>query len=119
VDKFLASYIETALWSSVDEAGTPLDNAKYADAELADETIKRFAEDCAKFESEATAILNAHDYVLGDFHVAHDFWLTRNGDGAGFWDDDYPEPIGTLLTDLAHSYGECNLYVGDDGKIYC
>jgi hypothetical protein len=55
---------------------------------------------------------------MSDFHVAHDFWLTRNHHGAGFWDGDYPEPLGKQLTELAHSYGECELYVGDDSKIY-
>lgn len=69
-------------------------------------------------EDQATAILNALDYCSGDFNVAHDFWLTRNHHGAGFWDGDYPEPIATQLTNLAHGFGECNLYVGDDGLIY-
>ena len=53
-----------------------------------------------------------------DGHIAHDFWLTRNRHGAGFWDGDYPEPEATQLTDLAHTFGECHLYVGDDNKLY-
>ncbi len=116
---FVRDYIQTALWSSTDNDGTPLDNSEHANKELAESTLVRFAADCEKFEDQSTAILNAADYCSGDFPVAHDFWLTRNRHGAGFWDGDYPEPIATQLTDLAHSFGECDLYIGDDGKIYC
>ena len=48
--------------------------------------------------------------------MAHDFWLTRNGHGTGFWDGDYPE-TGDRLTELAKKFGECNLYVTDDNEI--
>lgn len=118
---FVSSYIETALWSSMDSDGTPLDDSKYADAELASETVKRFETDCQRFQAEyAKLIAPLDDSVVRSFpdHIAHDFWLTRNHHGAGFWDGDYPEPVATELTNLAHSFGECDLYIGDDGKIY-
>jgi len=50
--------------------------------------------------------------------AGHDYWLTRNGHGAGFWDGDWPEPYAAQLDDSAHAYGTVELYVGDDGKIY-
>lgn len=112
---FLASYIETALWSSTDDAGIPLDDSKFSDVELAPETIERMTADCERFIKESASILDANTAL---YPVAHDFWLTRNHHGAGFWDGDYPEAIGKALTDLAHSFGECDLYIGDDGKIY-
>ena len=124
MDKFLASYIETALWSSTHD-GEPLDGL---DAELANETYRKMAVDCAEFETAIEPLISALDGSVqrsipqsncGGDRIAHDFWLTRNHHGAGFWDGDYPEPIATQLTDLAHSFGECDLYVGDDGKIYC
>lgn len=118
---FVRSYIETALWSSTDEFGIPLDNEKYADAELSEETIGVFIKDCERFEAEYVKAINALDYVSGDFAwhpIAHDFWLTRNGHGAGFWDGDYPKEVGIALTRLAKSFGECELYVGDDGKVF-
>lgn len=123
MNTFLASYIETALWSSTDDQGIPLDNSKYADTELAPETLKRFETDCTRFQTEyAKVISGLDDSVLRSFppdsHIPHDFWLTRNHHGAGFWDGDYPEPIATQLTDLAHSFGECDLYIGDDNKIH-
>jgi hypothetical protein len=121
---FVRSYIETALWSSTDDTGTPLDSAEHSGTELAESTIQRFIADCEKFETESDPIINSvTEYhaasLLSRQPIAHDFWLTRNRHGAGFWDGDYPEPIATQLTDLAHSFGECDLYIGDDGKIYC
>ena len=50
--------------------------------------------------------------------AGHDFWLTRNGHGAGYWDRGLGE-VGDALTTAAEVYGSCDLYVGDDGKIYC
>ena len=54
--------------------------------------------------------------------VAHDFWLTRNGHGAGFWDRTYNNDVdgkkGDKLTKIAEKFGGSTLYVGDDGKIY-
>lgn len=53
-------------------------------------------------------------------HIMHDFWLTRNGHGAGFWEPgDYGwSDLGDKLTEFTKHYGEVNLYVGDDGTIY-
>ncbi|GAA3632936.1 hypothetical protein [Microlunatus ginsengisoli] len=50
--------------------------------------------------------------------VAHDFWLTRNRHGAGFWDRGYGED-GDTLTEAAHAYGGVDLYIGEDGRIHC
>jgi hypothetical protein len=124
-DAFELSYVETMCWSSTDDAGTNFDASDYADTEFANETIARIKEDCAKFRVLSDAAFqsfneSSDDYPLNpaQYHIAHDFWLTRNHHGAGFWDGDYPEPLATTLTNLAHSFGEQNLYVGDDGKFY-
>lgn len=69
-------------------------------------------------ESFATKVLK----VFGDFEfsskIGHDFWLTRNGHGSGFFDGDYDDDIGEALTDIAQSFGEAYLYLGDDDKLY-
>lgn len=39
----------------------------------------------------------------------HDFALTRNGHGAGFWDRGYGT-AGDILTERAKSYGEANIF---------
>ena len=125
---FEKSYIETAVWSSMDEHGNPLDGSEYSDVEFAPAAIESIQADCRKFIAtskplldEAKRTLDAsvlNSVNLSDNRVAHDFWLTRNHHGAGFWDGDYPEPLATQLTDLAHSFGECDIYSGDDGQFH-
>jgi hypothetical protein len=123
---FCRAYLITALWSSTDENGDPLDD-KYGLDDLAPATIKQAIADCADFENAqaetlAAAIATGKVKCGPDFdaygRAGHDFWLTRNGHGAGFWDGDWPKPYGRILTDAAHVYGSVDLYVGDDGLIY-
>jgi hypothetical protein len=113
LDTFTRAYIEAALWSSLDDKDRPMD-ANYSASDLADETLAQFKTDCAKFQAEQAGLIVAREERAG-----HDFWLTRNGHGAGFWDGDWPESEDKILTDAAHAFGSCELYVGDDGKIYC
>jgi hypothetical protein len=116
LDIFLKSYIEAALWSSIDpETEAHLDDLVDED-DLALEAMNEMREDCVSFLSNEI-VQEAID-LRGAEYVAHDFWLTRNGHGAGFWDGDYPEPLGTQLTELSQAYGEAYLYLGDDGQVY-
>lgn len=86
----------------------------YSLDDLSPEFKRKSIEDCINFYNE-----NADDIATGDDERAgHDFWLTREGHGAGFWDGDWDDEIGSRLTDAAHQYGEVYIYVGDDGKIY-
>lgn len=48
--------------------------------------------------------------------AGHDFALTRNGHGAGFWDRGLGL-VGDALTSIAKPYGERNLYVSTDGEV--
>jgi hypothetical protein len=114
--KFEQSYIECALWSSMDnkdeQGGEPLD-ANYSMEDFAEETLQKIRLDCAKFWKASGDLLdNVSDEMAG-----HDFWLTRNRHGAGFWDRGLGE-TGERLTKVAHSFGEVDLYIGDNGKIY-
>ena len=118
MDTFTSAYCECALWSSTDDKGTSLDAAGYADTELAEETVAKFKADCERFQAENAELLARASEHQSTDRQGHDFWLTRNGHGAGFWDGDYPKELGDKLTEIAHGYGECNLYVGDDGKIH-
>ena len=45
--------------------------------------------------------------------LAHDWILTRNGHGAGFWDGDWIEPIASHLTNLAKQSGEISVFLCD------
>jgi len=116
---FLLAYVEAALWSSTDDNEDPLDG-NYGIEDIDPGTMRRMRADCAKFLRENEDDINAgslDDSVDDDEKAGHDFWLTRCGHGAGFWDGDWPSPADKRLTDAAHAFGEVNLYVGDQGKI--
>jgi hypothetical protein len=118
LDTFTRAYIECALWSSTDDSGEPLDSGRDAD-DLAPATLADMEEDCRQFQ-EANAELLAQAYERDGYDTAragHDFWLTRNHHGAGFWDRGLGD-IGTRLTELAHAWGSVDLYVGDDELIH-
>ncbi len=117
LDTFTRAYIECALWSSNDESdpetgGEPLD-ANYDEDDIADETLDSIIADCKAFQDDNAVDLSA----VGPGSAGHDFWLTRNGNGAGFWDRGLGK-LGDRLSAACKPYGSCDLYVGDDGKIY-
>jgi len=108
-------YIIAALWSSVDDAGEPLDN-KYTAHEIAPESLEKMTDDCEAFFVKAGKLLETSE--LNCEQIGHDFWLTRNGHGTGFWDRGLGD-VGNKLTTLSKEFGEVWLYVGDDDLIYC
>ena len=124
--RFIRQYIETMLWSTNDEStesgGYPLED-NYGVSDIAPETMQRITDDCSKFWAmvEAAGIDLDNELLVDDDATemaAHDFWLTRNGHGAGFWDGDWSDESEDKLTKLAESLGEQWPYVGDDGLIY-
>ena len=129
LDEFTTAYIEAALWVSNDDSGEPLDK-NYSVDDIAADTLAAIVNDCAKFQfsPEWQAVLSAEDDARTprrqkhgcsiEGSAGHDFWLTRCGHGAGFWDGDWIEPHATALDKLSESFGDVDLYVGDDGKIY-
>jgi hypothetical protein len=125
---FFRSYVGTALWSSQDDNGEPLDSA-HDIGDLSDEARESMLRDCASFYARNRWHIHCEDAPLSrEFEgsiaareaamAAHDFWLTRCGHGAGFWDGDWPEPAATILDEAAKTFGNVDLYIGDDGAIY-
>ena len=126
LDEFTRSYIAAMLSTTTDESdesgGDPLDS-NYDVENIAPATLKRIVADCKKFQEE-----NADAIAVGcsrgggqwsDSELAgSDFYLTRVGAGAGFWDGDWPEDEGKRMTDTAHADGGVDLYIGDDGQIH-
>jgi len=65
-------------------------------------SLTRAAEDCEAFKRDNAADLEGADMA----QAGHDFYLTRNRHGAGFWDGDYPKDVGDRLTAACRPYGE-------------
>ena len=106
-------YIECLLWSSYHEEDK-------LEGEHSPEFTKQCEDDWSAFSQRADAILERYEIDVNCEQVGHDFALTRNRHGAGFWDREemYGEECSKLLTLLALRFGEITPYTGDDGLIY-
>jgi hypothetical protein len=115
------------LWSETDDAGTALDRGDYKVSESLKTRVtadwNRFREiaEAIGFDPDEHRAMTLHPDCEGNAWnaAAHDFILTRNCHGDGFWDTGrWGQPWASILTNLAHSFGGLNCYVGDDGAIY-
>lgn len=112
----LRAYVECAIWSSTDiDTSEPLDK-KYSGEDLSEQALDKMNKDLTKFfETYHKLITFAYSAVnieADSKQVAHDFWLTRNHHGAGFWDRPelyHNQIIADKFTALAHSFGEADL----------
>lgn len=121
LDEFTQGYIEAMFFTANEEIAEP----KFSG--LAPETLARIEADCAKFQANLprdgqgrSALDLAYDYAPIDYDARHagtDFWFTRNHHGAGYWDRGLG-PVGDKLTEAARAFGECDLYQGDNGRLY-
>jgi len=117
-ETFVRSYLETALWCSHD-----INNDENDDSSLESQnySIDDFdAKSFSKLEMDCSSFFHANFEMIKDniSLAGHDFFLTQNRHGAGFWDGDWPKEIGDKLTKESHNYGETNFWVSE-GKIYC
>lgn len=119
-DEFFAAYLKCALWSSTedsdDSGGSPLDENYDAD-DIAPASVEAMRREASEFFEAEASDLAAYAEARSWGDAGHDFWLTRNGHGAGFWDRGLGE-LGERLSKACKPYGSCDLYVGDDGKVY-
>jgi len=109
---FHRAYINALLYSE------NMDEVTFSD--ISDETHDQISQDCETFWDLANKFddfdpQHDTDYIV---KTAHDFVLTRNGHGAGFWDGDWEEKLGEELTSLSKKFGEFEAYIGDDSRVY-
>lgn len=116
LDEFTQAYIECALWSTNDESGAsggvPMDE-NFGIEDMDSGTLAKIVTDCKQFQAE-----HWEDICNNVEGAGHDFWLTRNGHGAGFWDGSWKEPEATRLTKASKQFGSVNICVAGFGKLY-
>lgn len=132
------SYLETALWSSTAMVGDdPI--VGYPGLREGDPLDDHFGIDDISPESLVVAETELNDFfdylenqglldLAREYHndecIAHDFWLTRNGHGAGFWDGHYDDrvggrrSIGRELTDCAKIWGSQYIWIDLGGILH-
>ena len=120
LDPFLTAYLEAALWLLNEDDQNKLGEGPYgiASDHLSQSAFEDAADDCQAFrDGSADDLAEAYATGYSESQAGHDFFLTRNHHGAGFWDRGLG-PVGDRLSKDAHGYGDANLYLGDDGKLY-
>ena len=123
IDTIYQHYATCALWSSHNYKGIG-----------DDENPEPFEEDFSIYDIAESSEKEAKQAIEGFLELleenglewrnkwsleqlGHDFWLTRNGHGTGFWDRGHGD-LGDKLTQWAKTFSGCDPYEGDDGKVY-
>ena len=109
-EQFKNAYIEAIYFTDTGDFDQPA-----SDAELSYEIEAQIKNDCRAFLADCGDMFTDNVTQAG-----HDFWLTRNGHGAGFWDrpEIYGKISAELLTAACKGYGQFDIYLGDDGLVY-
>lgn len=125
MEEFIEGYLEALFWSEVIDQGTeeepgPLNGDLFDDhfgpEDLDPEVMEEIRKDCEDFY-EAHA--DEWQGQISDAYAGHNFCLSRNGHGAGFFDaEGLSEDLREKLQDECDPYGSQSLYLGDDGKVY-
>jgi len=106
-EDFFQAYKEAAYWTQVHPDNDDEENARIEEVlpgYLEDEGAK----DCRAFyDAHSSLFGSCLTKLSGDVQAGHDFWMTRNGHGVGFWEtDDWQEAEGEILTQAAMAFGE-------------
>lgn len=113
INDILTHYLIACLWSSTDSNDIPLDD-QYSIDDISSESKSKAVADITKF---LTLAGEATDDISSE-SIGHDFWLTRCGHGAGFWDRGYTEVIELKLMQAVENFPNVDAVIGDDNLIY-
>lgn len=107
--EFRNAYIECMLWADSEEENSEPYNVH----NFSERALGMIGADCIYFYKNYSHLFIEN----GARQAGHDFWLTRQGHGCGFWDGDWPQN-GEALDEAARKFSSICLVIGDDGKIY-
>lgn len=106
--------LAAALWTMCDGGGNPVADDLTIDA-FDPQTRSELRGDLHAF-----VMSNVDDIAesgLDSEQIGHDFWMTRQHHGVGFWDRGLGE-VGTRLTEACHPFGEVYLERSENSVVY-
>lgn len=123
-ERFYDGYVDAMMWANTygeDHNGDVIPADAYTESRgltvSAEESLRQ---DVADFLDDHTerliraAVRRKHGYTFES--AGHDYALTRNGHGTGFWDRGLGM-VGDALDAIARPYGERNLWINADGRV--
>lgn len=134
IDTITKHYLIAMLWTmpGPDDNQNPGDDISIDD--LPAETVNKAKDDVTSFVNLCGPLFDQAMKCFDDGYgqhpdagsaeaaFGHDFALTRNHHGVGFWErasEGLPQELGDALTDVCEkNFGTLDLYIGDDGKAY-
>lgn len=120
IDDFTEGYLVCLLWQATDFDGDQLVEDHHDLTVLSDEFVLAAKEQCVEFQKDNAGLLEQYyDAGRSEADAGHDFVLTRNRHGAGFWDRGLGG-LGDALSQNCHPYGNVDVYLDDSGEFhYC
>ena len=116
IEKMTSNYLESALFTDEERLKEDV-NDEYLDLEISNALKSNAKLDCTEFIKRCIeSNITLDGYNLSQ--LGHDFWLTRNGHGTGFWDrKEIYRGNADDLSKIASTFGTVNLFIDSSGKI--
>ena len=116
LDRMVHGYLEAMLWAGLDDHGYSAEDVPDA---VVDMTYNLFEDLVLNHPLSVRMYRVGMQTLYADVwaQFGHDFLLTRDGHGAGFWDRGLGD-LGDYLTELTRPYG-CteSLFITEDGRL--
>jgi hypothetical protein len=121
-DSFTKAYVEAIFFTEAHSDNPELEHATIEQFTMA--SMAKIKADCRKFQQKVNdagidldeACLKVGQYSAEEL-AGHDFWLTRNHHGAGFWDGDWEDQAEKELTQISHEFGEISIILDDNDRL--
>lgn len=118
LDAFTAGYMDAMEWLLPEEYGGNGVSTPDRMTGFARSTLVKAKRECAAFQVENAELLGRFCELTGKNldSAGHDFFLTRNRHGTGFWDRGTGD-VGDALSEACRKYSETYEFLSSRGKL--
>lgn len=106
LDAFTTGYLECAEWCGLTDEDQVEAFRESHEPKWSEAALQQAREDCDGFRKYVQETGCSFE-GWSDSEAGHDFWLTRNGHGAGYWDRG--RAMGYNLTQAAKTFGSVDV----------